>query len=81
MPMHAQPLPNGNDAYATIPVSERKNLLISFLLMVRKLPIHYITFLYRKLDFTDLPTLGNRLKRDIINALFDHLNIYITSTP
>ena len=51
IPLHAEPLLNGNGEYRTLRLSERQRLLQSFLLMVRKLPVSYVTFMFEKTDF------------------------------
>ena len=51
IPLHTQPLLNGNDAYRSLVVSQRQRLLNEFLFMVQRLPIRYVTLLYKKSDF------------------------------
>lgn len=74
IPLHASPLLNGHDDYELLTVGERKRLLSHFLIMSQSLPIQYLTFLYRKNDFPSLPHLEMRLKRDLVNVLFEHIN-------
>lgn len=80
IPLHTEPLLNGNGPYRSLPPSERQQLLRSFLLMVRKLPVSYVTFMYEKSDFRnrstnsfDSPRLRSRLTRDIATYLQNHL--------
>lgn len=72
IPLHAQPLLNGNDAYRALPASFRQRLLTEFFFMTKRLPIRYATFLYKKADFNSLDKLEHRIRRDIVNVLFDH---------
>lgn len=74
IPMHTQPLLNGNDAYALLSVPQRQRLLVNFLALIHQLPICYVTFLYAKHEFDSMSALGTRLKRDIIAAVFAHLD-------
>ena len=54
----------------------RKRLLYSFGVLTQRLPISYATFSYRRSEFEDLPKLTARMKRDISNLLFDHLDFF-----
>lgn len=74
IPLHASPLLNGHDDYELLTVSERKRLLSHFLIMSQSLPIQYMMFFYRKSDFSSLSHLETRLKRDLVNALFERLD-------
>lgn len=76
IPLHTQPLLNGNDAYRSLAVSQRQRLLNEFLFMVQRLPIRYATLLYKKSDFESIEKLGIRIRRDIVNVLFDHLEFF-----
>ena len=73
IPMHLGPLLNGNDDYKELDVSSRKAYLSSFRVMVDKLPFRYITLAYRKEDYQDSANLFNRMKRDLVNELFENL--------
>ncbi|KAA8828594.1 DUF3800 domain-containing protein [Bifidobacterium myosotis] len=76
IPMHASPLLNGHDAYQHLGISQRKRLLTYFLSMLFKLPAQYVTLIYRKADYATLEQLGARIKRDIVNIVFDHLALF-----
>lgn len=76
IPMHASPLLNGHDDYQRLAVSQRKRLLAYFMSMLHKLPVQYVTLIYRKADYTTLEQLGMRIKRDIVNTVFDHLELF-----
>jgi hypothetical protein len=73
IPLHTSPLLNGHDVYQHLGVSQRKRLLAYFLAMMHKMPVQYVTLLYQKSDFRSLNQLGLRIKRDIVNVMFDHL--------
>lgn len=73
IPMHASPLLNGHGDYEDIDPKTRKRLLMSFLFMARRLPIRFHTFSYRKSEYPDPVALEGRIKRDLVNLLFDHL--------
>ncbi|NMM98533.1 hypothetical protein [Bifidobacterium olomucense] len=74
IPMHASPLLNGHDDYQRLAISQRKRLLAYFMSMLHKLPVQYVTLIYRKAEYTTLEQLGMRIKRDIVNTVFDHLD-------
>lgn len=73
IPLHALPLMNGHDDYKHLDLVTRKRLLNAFAVMFQRLPVRYVTFLYRKNDFDGINDLAVRMKRDIVNFLFDHL--------
>jgi hypothetical protein len=52
--------------------SVRKKLLIHFNIFVQKAPVRYRTFVYGSYD-TDAKTLSARMRRDIVNFVFDNL--------
>lgn len=72
IPMHTQPLLNGNGEYQSLPVSFRQRLLTAFFFMTKQLPIKYVTFLYKKSEFNSLNKLEYRIRRDIVVVLLDH---------
>ena len=73
---HSEPLLNGHKGYEGLTVEQRKKMLVIFSALVRRLPIRYASFAYRRSEFEDLPKLTARMKRDISNLLFDHLQLF-----
>lgn len=73
IPLHTSPLMNGHDDYEGMGIQERKRLLHSFFIMLQHMPVHYHTFCYRKSEFSDDGELVSRMKRDIVNLMFEHL--------
>lgn len=76
IPLHASPLMNGHDDYGNLDPSVRKRLLSTFFVMFQRLPVRYATFLYRKSEFDNIDMLSVRMKRDVVNYLFDHLSFF-----
>ena len=74
IPPHACPLMNGHDDYEGLDIQDRKRLLQAFFTMLQHLPIKYHTFSYRKDEFPDSVVLGARIRRDIVNLIFDNLS-------
>jgi hypothetical protein len=58
IPFHSEPLLNGHGPYESLPIAQRKKMLYSFGVMVQRLPISYVTFVYRRSEFGDLGTLA-----------------------
>ena len=73
---HSEPLLNGHKGYESLTIEQRKKMLVAFSALVRRLPIHYATFAYRRSEFEDLSKLTARMKRDISNFLFGHLEFF-----
>ena len=76
IPFHSEPLLNGHGPYGGMSLESRKELLYSLNVLVQRLPISYATFVYRRNEFDDLDGLTARMKRDISNLLFDHLEFF-----
>lgn len=76
IPLHTSPLMNAHDDYERLDLSTRKHLLYAFFVMLQRLPVRYATFLYRKGEFRDIDSLALRMKRDMVNYLFDHLAFF-----
>lgn len=74
IPLHACPLMNGHDDYEGMDIQDRKRLLQAFFTMLQHLPIKYHTFSYRKDEFLNSAALGARIRRDIVNLIFDNLD-------
>lgn len=73
IPFHMSPLLNGHDEYEGMDSSSRASLLSSFMLFFHHLPIRYKTFAYRKREFSSAARLSERMRRDVVNFLFDNL--------
>ena len=73
---HSEPLLNGHKDYEGLTIEQRKKMLVIFSALVRRLPIRYATFVYRRSEFEDPEKLTARMKRDISNLLFDHLRFF-----
>lgn len=73
VPLHAGPLMNGHDDYEGMDIQDRKRLLQSFFTMLQHMPVRYRTFCYRKSEFADDAALTARMRRDLVNALFENL--------
>lgn len=72
IPFHMKDLLHGHEAYEGIEQSIRKKLLIHFGIFMQKAPIRYRVFAYDSYD-TDLKNLSGKLKRDIVDFIFDNL--------
>lgn len=73
---HSEPLLNGHKGYEGLDIEQRKKMLVTFSALVRRLPVRYAVFSYRRSEFEDLEKLTARMKRDISNLLFDHLGFF-----
>lgn len=73
VPLHAGPLMNGHDDYEGMDIQDRKRLLQSFFLMFQHLQVRYHTFCYRKAEFQSDEALLARMRRDLVNLLFENL--------
>ena len=73
---HSEPSLNGHKGYEELTVEQRKKVLVMFSTLVRRLLIRYASFAYRRSEFKDSPKLTARMKRDISNLLFDHLQLF-----
>lgn len=67
---------NGHKDYEFLNIEQRKVMLAYFSSFVRKLPISYITFVYRRSQFEDLARLMERMGRDISSAMIEHLGFF-----
>ncbi len=76
IPFHSEPLLNGHGPYENMSLEQRKKLLYSFNVMVQRLPIFYVTFVYKRSEYDNLSKLTARMKRDISDVLFDHLEFF-----
>ena len=74
IPLHASPLLNGKDDYKDLDVGTRKQLLSAFFTMLQHLPISYKTLAYKKSEFSSDNALTAKMKRDIVNMMFENLD-------
>lgn len=61
VPFHSEPLMSGHKDYEFLNIEQRKVMLAYFSLFVRKLPIPYVTFVYRRSQFEDPARLMERM--------------------
>ena len=54
-------------------IQDRRRLLQAFFTMLQHMPIKYHTFSYKKSDFKSDAALITRMKRDVVNLVFDSL--------
>lgn len=73
---HSEPLLNGHKEYGNLTIEQRKKMLVTFSALVRRLPISYTSFVYRRNEYDDLAKLTARMKRDISNLLYDRLQFF-----
>lgn len=76
IPFHSEPLMNGHGDYANLTLEQRKRLLVSFNVLVQRLPIRYRTFAYRRSEYSDPEALSGRMRRDIASMLHDELAFF-----
>lgn len=67
---------NGHKDYEFLNIEQRKVMLAYFSSFVRKLPISYITFVYRCSQSEDPAGLMERMARDIFSAMIEHLGFF-----
>lgn len=67
---------NGRKDYEFLNIEQRKVMLAYLSSFVRKLPISYITFVYRRSQFEDPARLMERMGRDISSAMVEHLGFF-----
>ena len=78
IPFHSEPLLNGHRDYEHFTLEQRKKMLTAFAALVRYLPVRYSTLIYRRSEFESAERLSARMKRDISNLLFEHLDYFQT---
>ena len=76
IPFHASPLMYGKDAYANLNHETRHRMFSAFFVFVRKLPVSYRTFSYRRDQLSDAGAFAARLKRDLVVFLVDNLDTF-----
>ena len=73
IPLHTSPLMYSKDVYAGMDIQDRKRLLQAFFTMLQHMPIKYHAFAYKKSELHDRTALEARMKRDVVNFIFDNL--------
>lgn len=73
IPFHMVDLLQGHDDYEGMSLADRKRLLTYFGVFVRKAPVRYRTFAYRKFDVSNAELLSGRMRRDIVDFIYEHL--------
>ena len=76
IPFHPEPLLNRHGDYEYLDILQRKKMLVAFNVLVQRLPIHYVSFVYKTSEFDTPEKLATRLKRDISGMLFDNLEFF-----
>ena len=74
IPLHTSPLMYSKDDYAGMDIQSRKRLLQSFFTMLQHMPIKYHTFSYKKSELRNGAALEAKMKRDVVNFIFDNLD-------
>ena len=73
IPFHAVDLLHGHKAYERLDPAARKKLLGAFASFVRKLPIRYRTFIFRRAEFAGTQALAFRMQRELTAFIHRHL--------
>ncbi|MBR1829642.1 MAG: DUF3800 domain-containing protein [Atopobiaceae bacterium] len=73
VPFHAYDLFHARGGYAGLDFATRKKLFSRFTGFVRRLPITYKTFAYRRSEFADATALSDRMRRDLVSFVNDRL--------
>lgn len=76
IPLHTGPLMTGHDDYENLGIKVRKSYLSLFFLLLQHLPVTYRTLLYRRSELGSQDALVARMRRDIVNLIFDHLSFF-----
>ena len=76
IPLHMGPLTHANESYACLSVKERMRLLTSFGDFAWHAPFFYHVFAYQKDSFASDDVLASKMKRDVVNYLFDNLAVF-----
>ena len=70
---HLVPLTHGNGDFANESIEVRTRYLFGFASFAWHVPFSYKTFVYRKSEFVDRAALEKKMRRDIIDFLFENL--------
>lgn len=73
LPFHMVDLIHGHGDYEGLDIGSRKGLLGWFSAFVRHLPVVYHTFSYSTYDVTDTKSLSARIRRDVVQFLYENL--------
>lgn len=73
IPLHLNPLMRANEEYANLAPSVRLRLLMAFSTFAYKSPFRYHVFAYQKDWFQSQDALGARMRRDLVEYLFDNI--------
>lgn len=73
IPFHASPLMYGKDAYRGLGLETRKQLLSSFRVFFRHLPISYRCLVISTKDHPTARDVESAMRRELVDFLFDHL--------
>lgn len=76
IPLHAGPLLTGHDSYEDMDIKDRKGYLTMFFQLLQHLPIRYTTFVYRRSELVDDDAFVSRMRRDIVDLVFDNLKYF-----
>lgn len=72
VPFHAYDLQHRRGGYAGLEFETRKKLFAKFEGFIRKLPVTYRTFIYRRPEFKTAKALSERMQRDLSSFIRDH---------
>ena len=72
VPFHMYDLQHKRGGYACLDFATRKMLFSKFEGFVRKLPVTYRTFIYRRPEFKDANSLSERMQRDLSSFIRDN---------
>lgn len=73
IPFHAGPLMTGHGDYENMDFKTRKTYFSVFFMDLQHLPIRYKSFIYRRSELGDKGDFVARMRRDIVNLMFDRL--------
>lgn len=77
VPLHFGPLVNGNDAYRSLSLGERKMLLHAFRVFAEHAPFSYRTFSYRKSRYgNSMDAVTRLLNRDMVEHLSSRMRYF-----
>lgn len=74
IPFHMKDLIHGHGAYEGLDQKVRKKLLIHFNIFMQKIPVRYKSFVYSKYDIQSEESLKARMKKDVVDFIFEHLS-------